>query len=160
MVPCETCGNNIGAVLMQHDKVVAYRCTPLSPSQKVYKNELLANINTVQLEALPPSFWFHCENESYSHTRNVVWNTYVVQISCPYFTFLVHVGGKMNVVADALSQKNTGRQCQFPTICWGEWFCMDTSSPSWWIASWFIIISQMGFLWCTKKTKGYKAPRT
>ena len=52
-----------------------------------------------------PRCQFYCENESNPHKQCCLKHKCCEQIFCPYFTFLVHVEGKMNVVADVLSQK-------------------------------------------------------
>ena len=115
VVQCDACGNSIGVVLMQNGRVVAYESRVLSEAEKnyqVYEKELLAVIHTlsswkhyllgadcvVQMDHQTLNRYFLTEGKlSKKHMR---WANF---LSMFHFQ-IVHVEGKKNVVADALSR--------------------------------------------------------
>ena len=115
VVMCDACGNSIGAVLQQEGHVVAYESRVLSDAEKslqVYEKELLAVIHalsswkhyllgadfTVQTDHQTLRYFLTQTKLSEKHMR---WANF---LSMFHFQ-IVHVDGKKNVVADALSRK-------------------------------------------------------
>ena len=115
VVMCDACGNSIGAVLQQDGHVVAYESRVLSDAEKplqIYEKELLAVIHalsswkhyllgadfTVQTDHQTLRYFLTQTKLSEKHMR---WANF---LSMFHFQ-IVHVDGKKNVVADALSRK-------------------------------------------------------
>ncbi|MCO5568715.1 hypothetical protein L7F22_022414 [Adiantum nelumboides] len=115
VVQCDACGNSIGAVLMQNGRVVAYESRILSDTEKtyqIYEKELLAVIHAlsswkhyllgadfvVQTDHQTLRYFLTQAKLSEKHMR---WANF---LSMFHFQ-IVHVEGKKNVVADALSRK-------------------------------------------------------
>ena len=115
LVMCDACGNSIGAVLQQDGHVVAYESRVLSDPEKIlqiYEKELLAVIHalsswkhyllgadfTVQTDHQTLRYFLTQTKLSEKHMR---WANF---LSMFHFQ-IVHVDGKKNVVADALSRK-------------------------------------------------------
>ncbi|MCO5587789.1 hypothetical protein L7F22_041741 [Adiantum nelumboides] len=89
VVQCDACGSSIGAVLTQDGRVVAYESRILQGVEKtmqVYERTTGRDSCALKLETLPAWCRFRCPNRSSDLA-------------------IVHVEGKKNVVADALSGK-------------------------------------------------------
>ena len=115
LVMCDACGSSIGAVLQQDGHAVAYESRVLSDAEKIlqiYEKELLAVIHalsswkhyllgadfTVQTDHQTLRYFLTQTKLSEKHMR---WANF---LSMFHFQ-IVHVDGKKNVVADALSRK-------------------------------------------------------
>ncbi|MCO5564116.1 hypothetical protein L7F22_017772 [Adiantum nelumboides] len=112
-VQCDACGSNIGAVLMQDGHVIAYERRVLRGPEKhmrIYK-ELLAVIHALESwkhYVLGADFTMQTDHQSLRYfltqaklsEKHLSWANF---LSMFHFQ-LVHVAGKKNVVADALSR--------------------------------------------------------
>ena len=110
---CDACGNSIGAILQQDGYVVAYESRVLSDAEKslqIYEKELLAVIHarsSWKHYLLGADFTVQTDHQTlrYFHTqtklskKHMRWANF---LSMFHFQ-IVHVDGKKNVVADALS---------------------------------------------------------
>ena len=115
VVQCDPCGNSVGAVLTQDGRVVAYESRILQGPERtmqVYEKELLAIIYAL-------SSWKHyllgadfVVQTDHQTLRYFLTQTKLSEKHMRWANFLsmfhfqiVHVEGKKNVVADALSRK-------------------------------------------------------
>ena len=115
MVQCDACGSSIGAVLMQDGHVVAYESRVLLKSEKslqIYEKELLAVIHALSTwkhYLLGADFIIQTDHQTLKYfltqaklsEKHMRWANF---LSMFHFQ-IVHVDGKKNVVADALSRK-------------------------------------------------------
>ncbi|MCO5593599.1 hypothetical protein L7F22_047614 [Adiantum nelumboides] len=115
MVQCDACGSSIGAVLMQDGHVIAYESKVLRGPEKhmqIYEEELLAVIHVLESwkhYLLGADFTVQTDHQSLRYfltqakllEKHLSWANF---LSMFHFQ-LVHVVGKKNVVADALSRR-------------------------------------------------------
>ncbi|MCO5566369.1 hypothetical protein L7F22_020046 [Adiantum nelumboides] len=112
---CDACGSSIGAVLMQDGHVIVYESRVLREPEKhmqIYEKELLAVIHSLESwkhYLLGADFTVQIDHESLRYfltqaklsEKHLSWANF---LSMFHFQ-LVHVAGKKNVVADALSRR-------------------------------------------------------
>ncbi|MCO5614523.1 hypothetical protein L7F22_068806 [Adiantum nelumboides] len=115
VVECDTCGSSIGAVLMQDGRVVAYESKILQGPEKtmqVYEKELSAVIHALlswKHYLLGANFVVQTDHQTLRYfltqaklsEKHMRW----ANILSMFHFQIVHVEGKKNVVADALSRK-------------------------------------------------------
>ncbi|MCO5547816.1 hypothetical protein L7F22_061896 [Adiantum nelumboides] len=115
VVQCDACGNSLGAVLMQDGRVVAYESRVFSNREKtlqIYEKEMLAVMHALyswKHFLLGADFIVQTDHQTlrYSLTQakwseqHMRWANF---LSMFHFQ-IVHMEGKKNVVADALSRK-------------------------------------------------------
>ena len=115
VVQCDACGSSIGAVLMQDGHVVAYESRVLLKAEKslqIYEKELLAVIHALSTwkhYLLGADFIVQTDHQTLRYfltqaklsEKHMRWANF---LSMFHFQIL-HVDGKKNVVADALSRK-------------------------------------------------------
>lgn len=115
VVQCDACGHSIGAVIMQEGHVVAYESRILLPTEKslqIYEKEMLAvlhALSTWKHYLLGADFVVQTDHQTLRYfltqtklsEKHMRWANFLSM-----FQFqIVHVDGKKNVVADALSRK-------------------------------------------------------
>lgn len=115
VVQCDACGHSLGAVLMQDGHVVAYESRILLPTEKslqVYEKELLAvlhALSTWKHYLLGADFVVQTDHQTlrYFLTQAKLSEKYMrwANFLSMFHFQIVHVDGKKNVVADALSRK-------------------------------------------------------
>ncbi|MCO5562485.1 hypothetical protein L7F22_016112 [Adiantum nelumboides] len=104
VVQCDACGNSLGVVLMQDDRVVAYESRVFSDRERtlqIYEKEMLAVMHAIYCwkhSLLGADFIVQTDHQTLRYMR---WANF---LSMFHFQ-IVHVEGKKNVVADALSCK-------------------------------------------------------
>ncbi|MCO5576760.1 hypothetical protein L7F22_030579 [Adiantum nelumboides] len=115
VVQCDACGNNLVAVLMQDGRVVAYECRVFSNREKtiqINEKEMLAVMHALyswKLFLLGADFIVQTDHQTLRYfltqaklsEQHMRW---AIFLSMFHFQ-IVHVEGKKNVVADALSRK-------------------------------------------------------
>ncbi|MCO5566953.1 hypothetical protein L7F22_020636 [Adiantum nelumboides] len=111
VVQCDACGNSIGAVLMQDGRVVAYESRSLQGPENTAK-ELLAVIHALlswKHYLLGADFVVHTDHQTLRYflaqaklsEKHMRW----ANILSMFHFQIMHVEGKKNVPADALSRK-------------------------------------------------------
>ena len=115
MVQCDACGSSIGEVLMQDGHVVAYESRVLLKAEKalqIYEKELLAVIHalsTLKHYLLGADFIVHTDHQTLRYfltqaklsEKHMRWANFLSM----FHLQIVHVDGRKNVVAKALSKK-------------------------------------------------------
>ncbi|MCO5601473.1 hypothetical protein L7F22_055594 [Adiantum nelumboides] len=114
-VHCDTCGDSIGAVLSQEGHPIAYESRRLNSQERglgVYEKELISVIHALQSwkhYLLGTAFVIYTDHQSIRYfmtqtklsKKQMRWANFLSQ----FHFHIVHVAGKKNQVADALSRR-------------------------------------------------------
>ncbi|MCO5560761.1 hypothetical protein L7F22_014381 [Adiantum nelumboides] len=180
-VYCDACGRRLGAVLMQEGRVIAYESRMFSKPEmttQIYEKELLAVIHALtqwRHYLLGAYFTVFTDHQSLRYflsqkqisEKQMRWANILSQ-----FHFqIVHVQGKKNVVADALSRKPLVHafhdSSQYlrgydRSVCHGSRFCRYFHSDTGWEDSSRILLAgrlldEKDYVMCytTVARKGY-----